>query len=150
MSGLRHYEDFAEGEVRDFGRYEVTREEIIAFAEEFDPQPFHLDDAAALASPLDGLAASGWHVCAMLMRMMCDGYLLETAGMGSPGIDEMKWLKPVRPDDMLTARYTVLSRRVSAKRPDMGIVSMRYDVFDQRAERKCEMTGINLIKLRRP
>ena len=91
------WEDFTVGETVAFGHKQVTREEIIAFASEFDPQPFHLDEAAARETLLGGLAASGWHSCAMLMRLICDDYLSEAAGMGGPGVEDVRWLKPVRP-----------------------------------------------------
>jgi acyl dehydratase len=142
------FEDFPVGEVITYGSYAVSEKEILDFAREFDPQPFHLDDAAARASLLGGLCASGWHVCAIVMRMMVDGYYGRTASMGSTGIDEMKWLKPVRPGDVLSCRRTTLEARVSSKRPDMGIVKLRYDLFDAQGELKAEMTGINLIKVR--
>jgi acyl dehydratase len=147
---LLHYEDFAEGETRELGEYKVTRDEVISFAEEFDPQDFHLDEDAAKASPLGGLAASGWHTCGMMMRMMCDGYLNRTAGMGSPGIDEIKWLTPVRPGETLRGRMTVTGKRVSKSRPEMGLITMRWEAFNEAGERKIEATGINLVRLRRP
>ncbi|OYY59483.1 MAG: dehydratase, partial [Rhizobiales bacterium 35-66-30] len=91
------WEDFVEGEVKTFGSYEVTEDEIIAFASEFDAQPMHLDAAAGKASMLGGLAASGWHTCAIMMRLMCDGFLLRAAGQGSPGVTETKWREPIFP-----------------------------------------------------
>jgi len=90
-----YWEDFSVGQVREFGQYAVTREAVVAFAREFDPQPFHLDDAAAERSLFGRLSASGWHTCAMAMRMMCDGYLLESASMGSPGVERLAWPAPV-------------------------------------------------------
>jgi acyl dehydratase len=147
---LLHYEDFELGESRDFGRYEVTAEEIKSFAREFDPQPFHLDEKAGRASLLGGLCASGWHTGAMLMRMMVDGYLGRAASLGSPGLDELKWLKPVYPAETLTGRYTVLARRQSTKNPEMGIITMRWEVFSGSGEKKMDVTGINLIKVRSP
>jgi acyl dehydratase len=142
------FEDFPVGEVVDYGSYEVTAEEIVRFAREFDPQPFHVDEKAARASMLGGLSASGWHVCAIVMRMMVDGYFGRTASMGSTGIDEMKWLKPVFAGDRLSCRRTTLAARASAKRPEIGILTMRWELFDAKAEKKAEMTGINLIKVR--
>jgi acyl dehydratase len=148
MMELLHFEDFPVGEVVEFGDYLVTAEEIVEFAREFDPQPFHVDEEAAKASLLGGLSASGWHVCAIIMRMMVDGYYGRTASMGSTGIDDMQWIKPVRPGDRLSCRRTTLEARISAKRPEMGIVTLRYEIFDAVAEKKAEMTGINLIKVR--
>ena len=142
------FEDFPVGEVLSYGCYHVTAEEIIEFAQEFDPQPFHVDEDTAKASMLGGLAASGWHVCAIVMRMMVDGYFGRTASMGSTGVDEMKWLKPVYAGDKLSCRRTTLEARVSAKRPDMGIVKFRWELLDSEGERKADMTGINLIAAR--
>jgi acyl dehydratase len=142
-----HFEDFPVGEVFDYGDYVVTAEEIIEFAREFDPQPFHVSEEAAKASMLGGLCASGWHVCAILMRMMVDGYFGRTASMGSTGVDEMKWIMPVYAGDRLWCRRTTLEARVSSKRPEMGIVKIRFELFDSRSERKAEMTAINLIQV---
>ena len=150
ITGLLHYEDFALGEVRDLGRYNVTADEIIAFAREFDPQPFHLDEAEGRASMLGALAASGWHSCAMLMRMMVDGYLGRTAGMGSPGIEELRWLRPVLAGETLTGRMTVMAKRISKSRPDMGLVTMRWEMLNAAGEAKLDMTGITLVRVRAP
>lgn len=128
---LLHFEDFQVGESETFGSYPVTREEIVAFATEFDPQPFHLDDAAAAESLLGGLAASGWHTCAMTMRLICDGYLNRSAGLGAPGVDEVRWLKPVRPGDTLSVRRTCLEARISASRPELGLVKFHYEALNQ-------------------
>lgn len=133
-----HFEDFAPGSVATFGPRAVTREEIIAFAAEFDPQSFHLDEEAARASMLGGLAASGWHTCAILMRMIYDAFLFETASMGAPGVDEVRWLAPVRPGDALTVKRTVLGARVSKSKPDRGFVTLKFEVFNQAA--RCVMT----------
>jgi acyl dehydratase len=150
MADLLHYEDFPIGETRDLGRYQVTAEEIVRFAREFDPQPFHLSEEGGRASLLGALAASGWHSCAMLMRMMVDGYLGRTAGMGSPGIDELRWLKPVLAGETLSGRMTVIDKRVSKSRPEMGLVTMRWEMHNQAGEAKLDMTGITLIRLRAP
>src|SRR5204862_3830380 len=129
---LLHYEDFTVGREFALSPYHVTKEEVFAFAREFDPQEFHLDEAAAKASVLGGLCASGWHSCAMLMRMMCDSYLNNSASLGSPGISDVKWMKPVYVGETLNGKMTVLSARVSAKRPDMGIVECRFDLFNDK------------------
>lgn len=126
-----YWEDFEVGRTVALGERRVSRAEIIAFAAEFDPQPFHLDEVAARGSMLGGLAASGWHSCVLLMRMMCDGYLNASSSLGSPGLDEVKWLKPVRPGDTLRAQYTCLESRSSRSRPGVGICKMRYEVFNQ-------------------
>ncbi len=150
QTDLLHYEDFPVGMVIDLGEYPVTADEIVAFAKEFDPHPFHLDEEAGKKSILGGLCASGWHSCAMLMRMLVDGYLSRTAGMGSNGVDEVKWLKPVFAGEKLKASVTVLARRVSARKADMGILTMRADVVNAHGERKMEMTAVNLVKVRQP
>jgi acyl dehydratase len=126
----RFFEDFTPGMVIEHGPRLVTREEIVAFAAEFDPQPMHLDEEAARASILGGLAASGWHTCCLLMRMACDSFVLDSSSMGAPGIDEVKWLKPLRPGTQITLRVTVLDASVSRSRPAMGFVKTRMDVLD--------------------
>ena len=134
------WEDFVVDAVDSYGPYLVTREEIIAFATQFDPQPMHLDEEAAKATLLGGLAASGWHSCAMLMRMMADWFVINSTGMGSPGIEEVKWLKPVRPGDQLTARRTILEKRASNSRPDMGLVKIAFELLNQADVRVMTMT----------
>jgi len=134
-----YFEDFAAGQVREWGPRTVTREEIVAFASEFDPQPMHLDENAAKKTILGGLAASGWHSCAVMMRMLCDGLLLNSSSQGAPGIDEVKWKKPVRPGDALKVRHTVLDTRESRSRPSTGLVRHQCEVFNQRGESVMEM-----------
>jgi acyl dehydratase len=134
MDGLRHYEDFAAGAVFPLGSRAVSREEIVAFAEEFDPQPFHLDEEAARASLLGGLSASGWHTAAIMMRLYVDGLLNGSAAMGGAGIDRLDWRLPVRPGDRLTGRATVLDRRISQRRPGMGIVRFEIVLENDRGE----------------
>lgn len=136
-----YWEDFVVGQVRSFGRYEVTREAVLAFAGDFDPQPFHLDDAAAERSLFGRLAASGWHTCAMAMRMMCDGYLLDSASLGAPGVDELRWTRPVYPGDTLHMRITILSTRALASRPTVGLVESRSEVLNQHDEVVLTMRG---------
>ena len=125
---MRAFEDFAVGLELALGPCRVSREELVAFAAEFDPQPFHLDEAEAAHSPLKGLATSGWHTCALFMRMMCDAFLLDSTSMGSPGIDTLKWVKPVRPGDVLSGTSTVLEARASNSRPGMGIVRFHHEI----------------------
>lgn len=122
------FEDFPPGYFGTFGPRHVTREEIVAFAAEFDPQPMHLDEDAASKSLLKGLAGSGWHMCAIMMRMIFDGFLQRTASMGSPGVNEMRWLAPFRPGDDLTMDVEVLEARPSQSRPDTGIVTYKFRV----------------------
>src|SRR5262249_47006889 len=119
------FEDFPVGRFGTFGPRHVSREEIVAFAAEYDPQPMHLDEAAAAKTMLGGLAASGWHLCSIMMRMMCDGFISRTASMGSPEVSEARWLVPLRPGDDLTLEIDVLATRVSQSRPDMGIVTIK-------------------------
>lgn len=145
---LLHFEDFHEGQAFDLGTYHVTREEILDFAHEFDPQPFHVDEHAANSSVLGGTAASGWHNCAILMRMTCNGYLNRTAGLGSSGMDEVKWLKPVYPGETLSATMTVASCRRSASRPELGILICRWELLGPGGEKKIEVSGVNFVKVR--
>ncbi len=126
----RTWEDFKTGDVAIYGPRVITREEIVAFAAEFDLQPMHMDEAAASATLLGGLAASGWHGCALMMRMIADGFLLDSTSMGSPGIEEVRWLRPLRPGTQLRLRVTVLDSRASKSRPEMGLTRMRYELID--------------------
>lgn len=148
---FKHYwEDFVPGSVREFGAMPVTREAVIDFARQFDPQPFHLDDAAAEASLFGRLSASGWHTCAMAMRMMCDDYLLDSASLGSPGLENLKWLKPVGPGDTLSVRLTVLAARPMASRPAVGLVQSRWEVLNQHREPVLTMDGWGMFRRRHP
>jgi acyl dehydratase len=144
-----YFEDFVSGSVEVWGARAVTRDEVVAFAEEFDPQPHHLDDAAAEASILKGLSASGWHSCAIAMRMACDWFLLETASMGSPGVSEVRWKKPVRPGDVLSLRRTVLEPRVSQSKPDRGYVPMIWELINQKGEAVMSVQATTIVA-RRP
>ena len=126
-----HWEDFKPGAVAIYGPRLVTREEIVAFAAEFDPQPMHLDEAAASSTLLGGLGASGWHTCCLLMRMIADGFILDSSSMGGPGIDEVRWLKPLRPGTRIRIRATVLDTRASGSRPEMGLVKFLFEVIDE-------------------
>lgn len=128
---MRAFEDFPVGAKIPLGPYRVTKEEVVEFAAEFDPQPFHLDEEAAKHTMLGGLSASGWHSCAMMMRMMCDAFLLDSTSQGSPGVDYVKWKQPVRPGDVLTGTMTVMEARRSAKRPTLGIAKLKNEVRNQ-------------------
>ncbi len=147
---MRYWEDFKVGEVEQIGGTRVDKEEVIAFAKQYDPQPFHVDEAAAKQSIYGGLIASGWHTCAMVMRMMCDAYMLQSASVGSPGIDNLKWLKPVRPGDTIRARRTTLETRASKSRPDIGIVNNLWEVFNQDGEMVMSMQGYGMFRRRNP
>ncbi len=144
-----YWEDFPVGHVMEFGGMPVSREAVIEFARQFDPQPFHLDDEAAEATLFGGLCASGWHTCAMTMRMMCDGYLLDAASQGSPGIDALHWHLPVRPGDTLRVRMDILQARPMNSKPHIGLVRSRWTVRNQRDETVLSMEGWGMF-LRRP
>jgi acyl dehydratase len=143
-----YWEDFPVGQVREFGAMVVTREAVIDFARQFDPQPFHLDEEAARQSLFGGLCASGWHSCAMAMRMMCDDYLLEAASLGSPGIDELRWLKPVYPGDTLSLRHEVLQARVMESRPQVGLVRSSWQLRNQHLQPVLSMLGWGMFRRR--
>lgn len=128
------WEDFTPGSVREFGAKLVERDDVIRFASEFDPQPFHLDEDAASRSLFGALSASGWHTCSMVMRMMCDGYLLDAAGLGSPGIDNLRWLKPVYPGDVLRVRMSILEARPMNSRPHVGLTRSRWEAIARRPD----------------
>lgn len=135
------FEDFPVGRFGTFGPRHVSREEIVAFAAEFDPQPMHLDEAAAATTMLGGLAASGWHLCSLMMRMMFDGFISRTASMGSPGVTEVRWLAPLRPGDEVTLEIDVEEARASRSRPDMGIVTVKSTARNAAGVALCEMTS---------
>jgi acyl dehydratase len=131
---VRFFEDFAPGEVRELGSYAVTRDEIVAFARSYDPQPFHLEEEAGARSPFGGLVASGWHTAAMFMRLFVEGILLGSASLGSPGVEELRWLRPVRPGDVLTGRVRVLETRPSERNPGRGTVITESEALNQQGE----------------
>ena len=145
-----YWEDFKTGERKSIGSVVVDKDEVIAFASRYDPQPFHVDEKAARQSIYGGLIASGWHTCSMVMRLMCDSYLLESASLGSPGIENVRWLRPVRPGDTLTAYRTIEETRVSASRPDRGIVKSLWEVDNQKGELVLTMSGIQFFLRRNP
>ena len=154
VAGRRHirwyWEDFPVGNLREFGAMPVTREAILAFASQFDPQPFPLDDAAAEASLFGKLSASGWHTCAMSMRMMCDEYLLESSSLGSPGIDSLRWVKPVLVGDTLSVRMTVLEARPMKSRPAVGLILSKWEVLNQDRALVLTMQGWGMFGRRTP
>jgi len=145
-----YWEDFPVGTVLSFGAMKVEREDTLAFARRFDPQPFHIDDEAAAASLFGRLSASGWHTCAMAMRMMCDGYLLRSASLGSPGMDQLRWLKPVFPGDTLHMRHTILEARVMQSRPAVGLMLGESVVLNQHDEAVLSMQGWGMMRRRPP
>jgi acyl dehydratase len=146
---MKYFEDVEIGETTRFGRYEVTREEIVDYARQFDPQPFHLDEEAARASMFGGLIASGWHTGAMFIRMVCDDMVPEAATAGSMGFDDLKWLKPVRPGDVLSVESVVRGKSESRSRPDRGTVKIESRVSNQRGEVVMSLVSL-VIYLRRP
>ncbi|MCY0096182.1 MaoC family dehydratase [Hoeflea ulvae] len=145
---LLHYEDMSPGTVFPLGPKHVSAEDIIAFAMEYDAQPMHLDAEAGRNSILGGLAASGWHSCAMMMRMMADSYLLRTAAEGAPGVDFVKWRKPVLAGDVLAGETRVLDARESKSRPGVGIVSLRHELRNQSGDTVLESENPVLVRLR--
>lgn len=150
MADLLHYEDFPVGLVIPFGTYHLSKEQLIAYAKEWDPQPFHIDEEEAKRSALGGLAASGWQSSAILVRLAVEAYANKSAAMASNSMEEGKWLKPVFAGETLTGRATVLSRRVSSKRPEMGILTMKFELMNLAGEVKGEITGVQFMKVRNP
>jgi acyl dehydratase len=150
---MRYFEDMIVGtKTRSSRSYKVTREEVIAFARQYDPQPFHLDDEAAKQTYFGRLSASGWHTGAMAMRLMVDTWRdgEPTAGLGSPGLDELRWVKPVYPGDELIVEVELIEKRRSKSRPDMGITKSRQTVLNQHGEVVMTMIGNGLIRVRDP
>ena len=146
MPLIEHTFDTLEpGDVLDLGSRTVTEAEIIAFARDFDPQPFHIDPAAAESSIFGGIIASGWHTCALTMRLLVDGFLSHAASMGSPGVEQIRWLKPVRPGDTLTARIRVLEKRPSQSKPDRGSIRSLTEVTNQAGELVMTMESFILM-----
>jgi acyl dehydratase len=145
-----YFEDFSPGWVAEYGPRRVTREEMIGFAAQYDPQPMHLDEEAARGTMLGGLGASGWHTCCIMMKIIADGLLLDSASMGAPGVDEVRWLKPVRPGDSLTVRGSVLSTRPSHSRPDRGFVNFHWEVYNDRAEKVMTLICPQMLLRRNP
>lgn len=150
MPGPLHYwEDYEVGAVYPLGARTVSAEEIIAFARQFDPQPFHIDPDAARQSMFGGLIASGWHTCSLIMRMIVDGYLNAETSLGSPGVDAVRWLKPVRPGDTLIGRMRILEKRESRSKPTIGIVINEASVENQNGETVATIRATNMVR-RRP
>lgn len=148
VAGPMAYEDFEVGMEIGFGSKRVTADEIIEFAREYDPQPMHLDEKAGAASLLGGLAASGWHICAIFMRLSFDAYIGNSTSQGSPGIDSVRWKRPVLADDVITGQSNVLEKRVSRSRPEMGFIRMQHLLFNQRGETVAEIRSTGIFRLR--
>lgn len=141
----RYFEDFHVGEVIDLGSVSVTQEEILAFARQFDPQPFHVDLERAKTAVFGELVASGWHTGSLFMRLLCDQLLNDTVSMASPGLDEVRWRKPVRPGDTLHAQLTVVECTPSRSRPSMGVMRSRCEMFNQHNELVMSFAGIHFF-----
>lgn len=146
---MKYLEDFAVGQVMDFPPRTVSEDEIIAFARDYDPQPFHLDKEAAKQSLFGGLCASGWHTAGLMMRMLVDHMIGKYASMGSPGIDQLRWVKPVFPGDTLHLRGEVLDVKFSQSKPDRGVITTRYEMTNQKGETVLTMQGKGMYA-RRP
>ena len=146
--GERYFEDYVPGSVHAFGTIAVPQSEMVAFAREFDPQSFHVDPDAARSGPFGGLIASGWHTASVMMRLFADNYLSRVASLGSPGVDELRWVRPVRPGDSLGIRVTVLEAHRSRSKPDRGIVRSLIEVTNQRDEVVMSMKALNLFLCR--
>jgi acyl dehydratase len=142
------FEDFPPGHFGTFGPRHVTREEMLAFAAEFDPQPMHVDEEAARHSMLKGLSGSGWHLCSIMMRMLFDGYIGRTASLGSPGVSELRWRTPLRPGDDLTLDVDVAEARVSRSRPGTGIVTFKCSVRNAAGQELCEWVSPIIVQRR--
>ena len=149
MSEVIYWEDFKVGETLEMGSHRFSAQEIIDFGRQFDPQPFHVDPEAARASFYGELIASGWHTCAIAMRLMCESYVNRTRSMGSPGVDNIRWLAPVKAGDTLTYRRTALEARPSRSRPDAGLVRNRWEAFNQDGVLVMSMEGWGMLG-RRP
>lgn len=144
----RYFDDFSPGQVFAFGRIEVTEVEALEFARHYDPQSIHIDKAAAAAGPYGGLILSGWHTAALMMRLFAEHVLDDASSLGSPGIDELRWLKPVRPGDTLSLRVTVEEARRSRSKPDRGMVKNRVEVLNQYGETVMSLRPMNLMRCR--
>ena len=142
-----HFEDLEIGRIVPFGRISVTKEDIVTFARAYDPQLMHLDEEAANRSMLRGLSGSGWHMCALMMRMLVDGFIGSSSSLGAPGVEESRWLSPLRPGDNLMLDVEVLETRVMRSRPDVGLVKFRYTLSNA-GEKRLTMTTNAMFRLK--
>ena len=150
MSIRYHWEDLQPGQVLDLGSISPTKEEILAFAQQFDPQYFHLDEEAAKTSVFGGLCASGWHTCSMAMRLMVTNFLQQSTSLGSPGLENVKWLKPVFPGDVLHLQHQIVESRPMRSRPDVGLVRTNWDMNNHKGEPVLHMEGWGMFRRRHP
>jgi acyl dehydratase len=146
--GLRYFDDYATGTTYECGSVSIDQASIIAFAKEFDPQPFHVDPAAAVTGPYGGLIASGWHTAVLVMRLLVENYLSAESSLGSAGLDELRWPHPVRPGDTLRVRATVVETRRSLSKPDRGIVKTMIEAVNQDDRTVMRATAINFMLVR--
>ncbi len=144
----RFFEDFQPGEVLEFGDYLITEDEIVEFAKRYDPQPFHIDAQAAAASIYGGLIASGWMTGSIVMRMLVDHFISPASSLGSPGVDEIRWTKPVRPGDRLKLRVTIVDTKRSQSKPDRGVVQVQQEAINQDGETVMRIRGMGLYRCR--
>ncbi len=144
----RYWEDYEPGTVHECGSVTVTAEQIVEFATQFDPQTLHVDPAAAAQGPFGGLIASGWHTTGLMMRLLADHYLSHVASLGSPGIDELRWVRPVRPGDTLRVRATVLETRRSQSKPDRGLVRTAVEMTNQDGDVVLRLSALNFLRAR--
>ena len=147
---MRYFEDFEVGEIFEIGSKKVTKAEIITFAETFDPQPFHTSEEKARDSIFGGLIASGWYTCAIFMRLYVDNFLTETISLGSPGVDHIRWLKPVFPGDTISGRITILETKPSSNRPNVGAIKLKSEMRNQSGEVVMQLEGTGFFGKRRP
>jgi acyl dehydratase len=144
----RYFEDYVPGSVFEYGTISVTEAEIIEFARKFDPQGIHIDAEAAAAGPFGGLIASGWHTASMMMRLLVDNFISKVAALASPGVDELRWIRPVRPGDLLRIRVAVVEARPSRSKPDRGLVRTMIEVLNQKEEVVMSLNAMHLIRCR--
>jgi acyl dehydratase len=144
----RFFADYVPGTTSEHGPIRVDEAEVVDFGRRFDPQPFHVDAEAAAAGPFGGLIASGWHTCALMMRLLADEYLSPVSSLGSPGVDELRWIQPVRPGDELTLRTTVEEARLSRSKPDRGLVHTRVELVNQAGAVVLSLRAMNMIGTR--
>jgi acyl dehydratase len=144
----RYFEDYVPGSVHELGTISISETDIVEFARRYDPQPFHIDAEAAQQTPFGGLIASGWQTAGLMMRLAVDRYLSDVASLASPGVDELRWMQPVRPGDALSVRATVLEARPSMSKPDRGLVRTLFEVRNQRGEVVMTVKGMNMLKRR--
>ena len=151
MREIKYYwEDLQPGDVRDLGTLSPSREDIVTFARQFDPQPFHLDEEAAKGSVFGTLCASGWHTCSMAMSLMVNNFLLDAASLGSPGMENIKWFKPVLPGDTLRLQHSITDKRPMSKRPDVGLVRSEWHLFNQHEDQVLHLESWGMFRRRHP